>query len=123
MCLCRQVTGSAYDPELLLEQEPLTGGASCPPSPPRASLDVPLSLQRAHTEREAALPDARQGDCKMCTQRYPLPVPRPLSPSNLPCPSLCLATLGGSRINMVFSDVTYAIWCFSLPWPHTGTML
>ncbi|KAL3137711.1 hypothetical protein ABBQ38_004978 [Trebouxia sp. C0009 RCD-2024] len=57
----RQVTGSSYDPELLLEQEPLTGGASRSPSPPRAPLDVPLPLQRAHTEREVAFPDARQG--------------------------------------------------------------
>ena len=62
MSLVRQVTGAAYDPELLEEQEPLVGGESRPPSPPRAPLDMPLSLQRAHTEHPAALPDARQGD-------------------------------------------------------------
>lgn len=56
------MTGAAYDPELFLEQEPLMGGESRPPSPPRAPLDVPLPMQRAHTVRESALPDARQGD-------------------------------------------------------------
>lgn len=60
--LVRQVTGAAYDPELLEEQEPLVGGDFRPPSPPRAPLDMPLFLQRAHTEHPAALPDARQGD-------------------------------------------------------------
>ena len=62
MCdACREVTGAAYDPELFLEQEPLMGGESRPPSPPRAALDVPQSMQRAHTVRESALPEARQG--------------------------------------------------------------
>ena len=68
--LSRKVTGSAYDPELLKEQEPLVGGESWPPSPPRAPLDMPLSLQRAHTEHPAALPDARQGDCSYHTSLH-----------------------------------------------------
>ena len=58
--VCRQVTGTAYDPELFLEQEPLMGGQ--PPSPPRAALDVPIPLQRCQTEHEASLTAAtRQG--------------------------------------------------------------
>ena len=59
-CCSRQVTGTAYDPELFLEQEPLMGGQ--PPSPPRAALDVPIPLQRSQTEHEATLTAAtRQG--------------------------------------------------------------
>ncbi len=52
-CFCRQVTGTAYDPEMFLEQEPLMGGQ--PPTPPRAALDVPIPLQRSHTEHESTL--------------------------------------------------------------------
>ena len=59
-CVCRQVTGTAYDSELFLEQEALMGGQ--PPSPPRAALDVPIPLQRSQTEHEASLTAAtRQG--------------------------------------------------------------
>ncbi len=59
-CFSREVTGTAYDPELFLEQEPLMGGQ--PPSPPRAALDMPIPLQRSQTEHEATLTAAtRQG--------------------------------------------------------------
>ena len=66
----RQVTGAAYDPELREEQQPLVGGESRPPSPPRAPLDMPPPLVRAHTEHPAALPDARQGDCSCGTSSH-----------------------------------------------------
>lgn len=51
--LYRQVTGTAYDPELFLEQEPLMEGQS--PCLPQADLDVPVPLQRAQTEHDSAL--------------------------------------------------------------------
>ncbi len=54
------MTGTAYDPELFLEQEPLMEGQS--DSPPRAALEVPVPLQRSRTEHESNLTaDARQG--------------------------------------------------------------
>lgn len=60
----RVVTGTAYDPELCLEQEPLIGDT--PPTPPRAALDVPLPLQRSQTEHQSSLAaDARQGVIQM----------------------------------------------------------
>lgn len=59
---CRQATGTAYDPELFLEQEPLMGGQ--PPSPPRAALDVPIPLQRSQTEHESSLTAATRPGTK-----------------------------------------------------------
>ncbi|KAL0053639.1 hypothetical protein WJX82_008689 [Trebouxia sp. C0006] len=79
----RQVTGTAYDPELFLEQEPLMGGQ--PPSPPRASLDVPISLQRSRTEHESTLTVAtRQGTPRATLNRsYSQPVDQAFSYTTL----------------------------------------
>lgn len=79
----REVTGTAYDPELFLEQEALIGGQS--PSPPRAALDVPIPLQRSRTEHEATLTAAtRQGTPRAALDRsYSQPVDQAFSYNTL----------------------------------------
>ncbi|DBA93227.1 TPA: hypothetical protein ACH3X2_003522 [Trebouxia sp. C0005] len=79
----RQATGTAYDPELFLEQEPLMGGQ--PPSPPRAALDVPIPLQRSQTEHESSLTAAtRPGTPRAALGRsYSQPVDQAFSYSTL----------------------------------------